>query len=67
MQLINLVNLDNSKLSQTVEFTNYARDSNKLNMQDQELDAVIKLEVYRADKVVSWEAFDDRYGRVVAY
>ena len=37
-------------------------------MQDQELDAVIKLEIMGEDgKTRSWDAFDDSYGRIMAY
>ena len=51
-----------------MEYVNYATDVSQYNMKEQELDAVIKFEVM--DDVLgtrSFEVFDDRFGRIVAY
>ena len=46
---------------------NYATDTNKYNMKEQELDAVIKFEVMQPGRTNSWEVLTERYGRIVAY
>ena len=67
IQAIALVTLNNTAIQQTVEFENYARDQNVLNMEDQELDAVVKVQVTKNGVTRGWEDFDESFGRVVAY
>ena len=62
-----LISLNDPNITQTVEFVNYATDTNKYNMREQELDAVIKFEVMQPGRTNSWEVLTERYGRIVAY
>ena len=62
-----LISLNDPNITQTVEFVNYATDTSKYNMKEQELDAVIKFEVMQPGRTNSWEVLTERYGRIVAY
>ena len=57
-------------LTSTIEFLNYQTDATKFNLEEQELDVLIKFEVLPTEpdgEVRSWEAIDDKLGRVIAY
>ena len=49
-------------------YSNYATDTQKFNIKGSELDAIIKFEIMDDNgPTQSWEAIDEKYGRVRAY
>ena len=57
-------------LTSTIEFLNYQTDATKFNLEEQDLDVLVKFELLPTkptDPVKSWDAINDRFGRVIAY
>ena len=57
-------------LTTTIEFLNYQTDATKFNLEEQDLDVLVKFEVLPTEAkepVRSWEAINDSLGRVIAY
>ena len=57
-------------LTTTIEFLNYQTDATKFNLEEQDLDVIVKFEVLPTTPtgpVRSWDAMNDKFGRVIAY
>ena len=57
-------------LTSTIEYASYQTDATKYNLEEQELDVVVKFELLPetpTGSVRSWEAIEEQYGRLVAY
>ena len=57
-------------LTTTIEYLNYQTDATKFNLEELDLDVLVKFEVLPTEPkgaVRSWEAINDSLGRVIAY
>lgn len=57
-------------LTTTLEYASYITDATKFNLEEQDLDVVVKFEVLPTTPtgvVRSWDAIEEKFGRVVAY
>ena len=57
-------------LTTTIEYISYQTDATKYNLEEQNLDVIIKFEVLPTTptgQIRSWDAIEDKYGRLLAY
>ena len=63
-----LVLRDNPNVTSTTEFVNYETDTTTYNLEQNNLEAVIRFEMLQPNgETWSWENLDERFGRFVAY
>ena len=57
-------------LTTTIEYISYQTDATKFNLEEQNLDVILKFEALPTTptgSIRSWDAIEDKYGRLLAY